>query len=106
MTRNRFEAAFAAANPDLAYEPIKLSYTLSCNYTPDFVDHDNKTIYETKGLWEAQDRRKILAVKEQHPGWRIVMVFQQPTRKIAKLSKTTYAAWCDKHGIEWQHFKR
>ena len=29
------------------------------------------------------------------------MVFQNPKAKISKGSKTTYASYCDKHGIQW-----
>ena len=29
------------------------------------------------------------------------MVFQAPFNKISKKSKTTYAQWCEKHGIKW-----
>ncbi|WP_218149633.1 hypothetical protein [Sphingomonas rubra] len=83
---------------------MRLTYTLQCTYTPDFVDHANQTIYETKGRLDAADRRKMLAVKRQYPDWRIVMVLQRPNLLVAK-SKTTYAACCEKNGIEWQHFK-
>lgn len=106
QVRNKFEAAFHKTHPELQYETIKLPYRLECSYTPDFICHDTRTIYETKGLWEADDRRKMLAVRKQHPEWRIVMVFQYPNRKISKSSKTTYAQWCDRNGIEWQHFKK
>jgi hypothetical protein len=75
---------------------------LACVYNPDFIDHANKTIFETKGLFDAADRRKILAVIEQNPDWRVVLVFQNPQRRISKASKTTYAQWCDKNEVEWQ----
>lgn len=103
--RNKMEAAYQRKHPDLEYESIKLNYVLNCTYTPDFIDRANKTIFETKGLWEPADRRKTLAVIQQNPEWRVVMIFQNPQRKIAKRSKTTYAAFCDRHGIEWQQFK-
>ena len=101
-TRDRFEASFQKLNPTLEYETLKLTYTLQRTHNPDFIDHASKTIFETKGLWDAPDRQKILAVKDQHPDWRIIMVFQNATRKISKGSKTTYAKWCDRHGIEWR----
>lgn len=103
--RNKFEALFQARNPDLEYETLKLGYTIEHTYNPDFIDHESKTIFETKGLWEPADRRKILAVIKQHPGWRLVMVFQNPNRTISKKSKTTYAAFCERHCIEWQTLK-
>lgn len=103
--RNKFEARFAEAHPALEYETMKLSYVLNCSYTPDFIDHASKTIYETKGRFEPADRRKILAVKKQHPDWTIILVFQNPNRPILKGSKTTYAMWCDKNDVKWQSFK-
>ena len=48
------------------YESEKLSYTISHNYTPDFV-LPNYTYLEAKGYWAPEDRRKILAVKKSNP---------------------------------------
>ncbi len=82
------------------YETEKLSYTIEHNYTPDFV-LPNYVYLETKGYWDAADRRKVLAVKRDNPGVDLRMVFQSPYNTISKKSKTTYAKWCDKHGISW-----
>ena len=82
------------------YESTKISYTIPHNYTPDFV-LPNHVILEAKGYWDAADRRKMKAVKEQNPLLDIRMVFQSPYNKISKKSKTTYAQWCEKHDIPW-----
>lgn len=82
------------------YESTKVPYEIKFNYTPDFV-LPNGIYLECKGLWEPEDRRKIKAVIEQHPEIDLRMVFQAPFNKISKKSKTTYAKWCDKHGIKW-----
>ncbi len=82
------------------YESEKLSYTIEHNYTPDFV-LPNYVYLETKGYWDAADRRKVLAVKRANPDIDLRMVFQSPFNKISKKSKTTYAQWCDKHDIPW-----
>ncbi len=82
------------------YETEKLSYTIEHNYTPDFV-LPNYVYLETKGYWDAADRRKVLAVKRDNPDVDLRMVFQSPYNTISKKSKTTYAKWCDKHGIPW-----
>ena len=82
------------------YESTKVPYVLQCNYTPDFL-LPNGIYLETKGQFTSEDRRKMLAVKEAHPDLDIRMVFQAPFNKIAKRSKTTYAAWCERHGIKW-----
>ena len=82
------------------YETEKLSYTIEHNYTPDFV-LPNYVYLETKGYWDAADRRKVLAVKRDNPEVDLRMVFQSPYNTISKKSKTTYAKWCEKHGIPW-----
>ena len=85
------------------YESEKLSYTIEHNYTPDFV-LPNYTYLETKGYWDAADRRKVLAVKKANPQVDLRMVFQAPYNTISKKSKTTYAQWCEKHDIPWTSF--
>ena len=85
------------------YEPTQFAYTLRCTYTPDFV-LPNGVHIETKGLWEPEDRRKILQVKKDNPDLDLRMVFQAPYNKIYKGSKTTYAQFCEKHDIPWAVF--
>ena len=82
------------------YETEKLSYTIEHTYTPDFV-LPNYVYLETKGYWDAADRRKVLAVKRDNPEVDLRMVFQSPYNTISKKSKTTYAKWCEKHEIPW-----
>jgi hypothetical protein len=82
------------------YETEKLSYTIEHNYTPDFV-LPNYVYLETKGYWDATDRRKVLAVKRDNPEVDLRMVFQSPYNTISKKSKTTYAKWCERHDIPW-----
>ena len=86
------------------YESEKLSYTIDHNYTPDFV-LPNYIYLEAKGYWDAEDRRKILAVKRSNPDIDLRMVFQSPFNTISKKSKTTYAKWCEKHDIPWTSYK-
>jgi hypothetical protein len=85
------------------YESTKVPYQIMHSYTPDFL-LPNGIFLETKGYWEASDRRKMKAVKEQHPELDIRMVFQSPYNKISKKSKTTYAKWCEKHDIPWASY--
>lgn len=105
--RNPYEARCAATlGAGYAYEPIKLPYVIEATYCPDFVDIANKRIVEAKGLFDAADRRKLLAVKDSHPDWTIEIWFTNPKATISKASKTTYANWCDKHGIAWKQGPR
>ena len=82
------------------YESTQVPYVIQHNYTPDFL-LPNHVYLETKGYWDAADRRKVLAVKRDNPDIDLRMVFQSPYNTISKKSKTTYAKWCDKHDIPW-----
>jgi len=85
------------------YESTRVPYTIQHHYCPDFI-LPNHVLLETKGYWDAADRRKIKAVKKDNPELDLRMVFQAPFNKISKKSKTTYAMWCDKHDIPWTSF--
>lgn len=101
--RNNFEKKVGAElGPTFAYEAIKLTYTITHTYTPDFIDHDAKRIVEAKGFWRATDRTKMLTVIRHYPDYQIEMVFQNPDMKISKKSSTSYSDWCSKHGIAWR----
>jgi len=83
------------------YEIKKISFVQpkkKRTYTPDFW-LPNGVIVETKGLFTAADRQKHLWVKEQWPSIDLRFVFSNSKNKIYKGSKTTYAAWCNKHGF-------
>ena len=69
-------------------------------YTIDFT-LPNGILVETKGRWVAEDRKKHLLIKKQHPELDIRIVFMSGRTKIRKGPKTTYGMWCDKHGIIW-----
>ena len=69
-------------------------------YTVDFT-LPNGILVETKGRRVLEDRKKHMLIKQQHPELDIRIVFQNPRGKIRKGSKTTYADYCDKHGILW-----
>lgn len=87
----------------VSFETLKIPYTVPetrRTYTPDFP-LPNGIIVETKGKLEPKDRAKHLFIKLQHPELDIRFVFQRPYDRITKTSKTTYAAWADKHGFRW-----
>ena len=69
-------------------------------YTIDFT-LPNGILIETKGRWVLEDRKKHMLIRQQHPELDIRIVFQNPRGKIRKGSKTTYADYCEKHGIKW-----
>lgn len=83
------------------YETLRLPYVIEHIYNPDLKLNASGIVVECKGLWEADDRRKILAVRKQHPNMDLRMLFMAADNKISKGSSTTYGDFCDKHGIKW-----
>ena len=67
-------------------------------YTPDFF-LSNGTIIETKGRFSAADRRKMLAVEEEHK-LGIKMLFMRDNR-LSRQSKTFYSDWCMANGYDF-----
>ena len=92
---------------DLKYETESLNYVVPESrhkYTPDFVfiKRDGVIMYiETKGRWTTADRMKMKHVLASNPDIDIRMVFQAPTQKISKGSKTTYESYANKLGIKY-----
>tara|TARA_R100001460_G_scaffold47467_1_gene85244 strand:+ start:12551 stop:12922 length:372 start_codon:yes stop_codon:yes gene_type:complete len=84
------------------YEKMKIKWQdlRYRTYTPDFV-LDNGIIIETKGRFIPSDRSKHLRIKEQHPDLDIRFVFSNPSAKLYKGSKSTYASWCEKYGFKY-----
>lgn len=83
------------------YEAFSIPFRVEqdCKYTPDF-ELPNGIIIETKGLFTSDDRVKHMRVKAQYPLLDLRFVFSNSLAKLSKTSKTTYAAWCDKHGFQ------
>lgn len=88
-----------------SFETLKVPYVkpeTKHTYTPDFI-LDNGIIIETKGRWLLDDRKKHLLIRKQHPNLDIRILFQNANAKISKGSKTSYANFCEKHGIPYAH---
>ncbi len=85
------------------YEELVIGYTeplKTRRYTPDF-ELPNGIIIETKGRFLTSDRQKHILIKKQHPDYDIRFVFSNSKAKLSKVSKTTYAMWCDKNGFKY-----
>lgn len=100
--RSKFEKnvakLFKKAKVAFEYEPTKVSYFIEAVYTPDFKIGD---IYiETKGFFKPEDRRKMIAVKQQHPELDIRMWFMQDNY-LTKAKKTKYSDWAKKNGFKY-----
>lgn len=84
------------------FEGVVVEYVKRpATYTPDFLILANGILVESKGYFLAEDRTKHLLVKEQNPDLDIRFVFARARNPISKGSRTTYAAWADKHGFKW-----
>lgn len=95
------------------YEELTLPYTLHGEYHPDFVLKDSGIIVEAKGFLDRDSKRKMIAVKQQHPDLDIRFLFQQADKKMQG-SKKTHGEWATKNGFkfaegeipdEWLHPK-
>lgn len=87
-----------------AFEALKVKYTIPASnhtYSPDFLLLANGILVETKGRLELDDRKKHLFVKAAEPNLDIRFVFQRPTDKITKTSRTTYGNWATSNGFLW-----
>ena len=85
------------------YETLEIEWQPKTKkYVPDFI-LPNRVIVECKGKFDADDRAKHAAIKEQRPDLDIRLLFQNAYNKLRKGAKMTYAEWCDKHGITWAH---
>ena len=92
-----------AKNVKFDYEMWKIPYIVPASnhvYTPDFL-LPNGIFVETKGLWESDDRKKHLLIREQYPELDIRLVFSSSRTKIYKGSPTSYGEFCEKHGIQF-----
>lgn len=81
------------------YETLKIPYITEGVYNPDFI-LNNGIIIEAKGKLDESDRRKMIAVKKQHPELDIRFVFQVAKNKIVR-GKQTNAQWAEKNGFPW-----
>lgn len=105
--KSKFESEIAQKYPQLGYEEDILHYIVpetKRKYVTDWKIRENVYI-ESKGKLTAEDRKKLLFVKEQHPEIKLYILFQNASNKITKRSKVTYAAWCEKNGIEWADWR-
>lgn len=88
-----------ANNVAFKYEPFQVKYVLEKTYVPDFK-LSNGIVIECKGNFTAEDRRKMLAIKRQHPELDVKLLFMR-NNKLSKDSKLRYSDWAEKHGFDW-----
>lgn len=98
---------------DPKFETVKLPFVEHKNrtYTPDFpvgVMKEKRPdgiisgiVIETKGRFLTADRMKMLEVKRQYPNIDFRFIFSNSKARISKVSKTTYAKWCENNGFKY-----
>ena len=110
--RNKFEERTGAMLTNLGvnfgYETERLPYTIEAYYLPDFIllTKGGRKIYvETKGGGRSFDyhtRRKMIAVKQQHPELDIRILFYSDGKIGPKRKDGTFmlqSDWAKKHGF-------
>ena len=101
--KSGFERTLAASlqmrKVKFEYETLQVKYTLDGTYNPDFI-FPNGVIVEAKGLLDRDSKRKMIAVKRQHPALDIRFVFMMADKKVPG-SKQTHGEWASKNGFKW-----
>lgn len=107
------------AGVDYKYEPDTIQWTRKvasgrclscghsevgqlCDYTPDFriVTPGGGVWYiEAKGYLDGPDRTKLRAVRKQHPGIDLRLVFQRDNVIKGTKAKSRYSDWASKNGF-------
>jgi len=97
--RNKFEKKIyrqlKRAKVEFDYESERIPYVIAGHYIPDFViQTDSGLIYiECKGYFRPEHKRKMAAVRRQHPELDIRIVFYN--------QRSTNVKWADKLGIKY-----
>lgn len=112
--RNRFEQDVASnlvvSGLITEYEMEKLHYTVEADYVPDFrikTPSGQNFLLETKGngrSFDAHTRRKMIAVRDQHPEEDIRILFYSdgkigPKRKDG--TSMRQSDWATRHGFKF-----
>jgi len=93
-------AQLNAAQIDWKYEAQKIDYTLQGEYNPDFLLVRSGILIEAKGLLDRESKRKMVAVKKQHPELDLRFVFMQNDKKIPG-TKQTHGQWAERNGFPY-----
>lgn len=98
-TRNNFEKKIERLlrrrKIRFKYESETVPYVLACHYIPDFIiTTPTGVVYiETKGHLRREDKRKLVAVKKQHPEMDLRIVFYRLDKAKER--------WAIRHGFRF-----
>lgn len=97
--RNEFEKRLARqirrARLKVKYETEKIPYVIAGHYIPDFILETplGKIYVEAKGYFRPEAKRKLIAVKKQHPEMDLRIVFY--------CEKQAYIKWATRYGFKY-----
>lgn len=92
-TRNAFEKGLEKqlkkAKVKYEYETERIPYSILGNYIPDFIISlgEHKIYVEAKGYFRIDAKRKMIAVKKQHPELDIRFVFYSKKKSDIKFAE-------------------
>lgn len=98
-TRNKFEArllrALKKAKVGVKYEAEKIPYVIAGHYNPDYtiITPRGKIYIEAKGYFRPEAKRKMAAVKRQHPELDIRIIFYK--------KKASDVKWAERNGFSY-----
>lgn len=77
------------------YETKKIPYVLAGHYIPDFIidTPTGRILVECKGYFRPEAKRKMVAVKKQHPELDIRILFY--------CLRAQYVKWAEKNGFRY-----
>lgn len=93
---------------DWDYETETLDYTIHSTYTPDFVitqPNGHKVYVEAKGRLDPDSKRKMVAVRKNHPDIDIRFLFSR-NQKLYRGAKMTYTEWVERNNFNGWHVGR
>ena len=104
-----------AAGVEYDYESEKIEYVVpsrKAKYIPDFPIKGTNILIEGKGHWgggkfggikqaSAEQRQKMLLLREQRPDLDIRIVYERAATKIYPGSPTSNADWATTHGFKF-----
>jgi len=99
VPRNKFEQRIylqlKKSKLSFKYESEKIPYVLAGHYIPDFIINTahGKIYIEAKGYFRPEAKRKMVAVRRQHPELDIRLVFYSASK--------TNVRFAERHGFKY-----
>ncbi len=91
----KIERQLKRAKSVFTYETEKIPYVLAGHYIPDFIVTTplGKLYIETKGYFRPEHKRKMVAIRRQHPNLDIRLLFYARTKANVR--------WAERYGFKY-----